>query len=48
MSNGPLDEALLVSVREHYPGPIAQAALFVPLTDEQTKTAQDELASLIG
>ena len=28
--------------------PIAQAALFVPLTDEQTRTAQDELASLIG
>jgi hypothetical protein len=26
VSNGPLDEALLVSVREHYPGPIAQAA----------------------
>jgi phosphate binding protein len=28
--------------------PIAQAALFVPLTDEQTRTAQDELASLTG
>ena len=28
--------------------PIAQAALFVPLTDEQTRTAEDELASLIG
>ena len=30
------------------PVPIAQAALFVPLMDEQTRTAQDELASLIG
>jgi len=28
--------------------PIAQSALFVPLTDEQTTTAQDELASLVG
>jgi len=27
---------------------IAQSALFVPLTDEQTTTAQEELASLIG